>query len=74
MSLDDALNLGENSLGFGVLDLVCRVDELMLTGSLNENDKIDLLEDGDENLDDVTETLDDVVGGDDVLEVDQDSG
>ena len=29
--------------------------------------------DGDDNLDDVTETLDDVVGGDDVLEVDQDT-
>ena len=49
-------------------------DTLMLSGSLNDNDKIGLDEDGDDNLDDVTETLDDVVGGDDVLEVDQDSG
>ena len=44
-----------------------------MTGSLNDNDKIDLVEDEDDNLDDGLETLDDVVGGDDVLEDDQDT-
>ena len=45
-----------------------------MTGSLNDNDKIDLVEDEDDNLDDGLETLDDVVGGNDVLEDDQDGG
>ena len=49
-------------------------DTLMLSGSLNDNDKIDLDEDEDDNLNDGLETLDDVVGGDDVLEDDQDTG
>ena len=44
---------------------------LMLTGSLNDNDKIDLGED-DDNLDDVTEALDEG-DGDYVLEDDQDA-
>ena len=57
----------------GELGLVWCVDELILTGSLNDNDKIDLVEDEDDNLDDGLETLDDVVGGDDVLEDDQDT-
>ena len=45
-----------------------------MTCSLNDNDKIDLDEDEDDNLNDGLETLDDEVGGDDVLEEDQDSG
>ena len=46
-------------------------DTLMLTGSLNDNDKIDLEED-DDNLDDVFEALDEG-DGDNVLEDDQDA-
>ena len=38
--------------------------------SLKNNVRVDLDEDEDDNL----EALDDVVGGDDVLEVDQDTG
>ena len=55
----------------GALDLVWS-DELLLTVSLNDNVRIGLDEDED-NLDDESEALDDVVGGDDVLEVDQDT-
>ena len=43
-----------------------------MTVSLNDNVRIGLDEDED-NLDDESEALDDVVGGDDVLEVDQDT-
>ena len=57
----------------GALDLVWS-DELLLTVSLNDNVRIGLDEDEDDNLDDESEALDDVVGGDDVLEVDQDTG
>ena len=51
----------------GALDLVWS-DELLMS-SLKNNVRIDLDEDEDDNL----EALDDVVGGDDVLEVDQDT-
>ena len=44
-----------------------------MTVSLNDNVRIGLDEDEDDNLDDESEALDDVVGGDDVLEVDQDT-
>ena len=56
----------------GALGLVWS-DELLLTVSLNDNVRIGLDEDEDDNLDDESEALDDVVGGDDVLEVDQDT-
>ena len=56
----------------GALGLVWS-DELLLTVSLNDNVRIGLGEDEDDNLDDESEALDDVVGGDDVLEVDQDT-
>ena len=52
----------------GALDLVWS-DELLMS-SLKNNVRVDLDEDEDDNL----EALDDVVGGDDVLEVDQDTG
>ena len=51
----------------GALDLVWS-DELLMS-SLKNNVRVDLDEDEDDNL----EALDDVVGGDDVLEVDQDT-